>query len=396
MRSFKYLLSNPEKVKGGFEAIKILLPLGMKAMTGKMPSRECYANSISDMAREKEEILQRLNWLCNKIIVPPKELLCSYPKILGDYYGPQWSIYACVMLITSLSNVARIWPELSSKCLNRIEKLIPLLLSEEIRRYDAIEWKEDPLTSLSGNKHHLSYVSLLAWSISQYKFVGGSTKYDKLFMDCCEALSRRMRKSSDLNLKTFPNRPVFFPDMLVAIASLKIFGKLFDDRFEPVVSEWLSKCQKEWLHKRTGLISAFKYGEKVKGLRGSYTAANNFWLTHVDESFAKDQYERMKKYLSKSGKFTGINENLNKEPKLAFDPDAGPIFQGLSPSGIVFALGSSTYFEDWEFRNKMLATAQKLGGDVREENSRHYKLGEFSLCGEATALALRTNLKKII
>lgn len=393
MKSIKNLLSHPDQLKGGMEAMRLLLPLGIKALAGKIPSTEGYAVSVDTMSKEKEEILQRLNWLCDKIIVTPKELLYSYPKILGDYYGPQWSIYSCVMLITALSNVARIWPELQAKCSNRIKKLLPLLLSKEIRQYDAKEWKEDPIDSLQGNKHHLSYISLLAWSICEYKFTGGTSEYDMLLIDCCEAMERRMRKSSDLNLKTFPNRPVFFPDMLVAIASLKIFGKLFDDRFEPIVSEWLSKCKKEWLHKRTGLISSFKYGEKVKGLRGSYTAANNFWLTHVDESFAKDQYERMKKYLRKSDKFTGIKEYLNKEPKLAFDPDAGPIFQGLSPSGIVFALGSSTYFEDWEFRNKMLATAQKLGGDVREDKSRHYKLGEFSLCGEATALAMRTNLK---
>lgn len=395
MKPLKYLFKNPSMVKGGVDSMKILLPLGLKAMIGKMPPKDCYATSSETFDREKEEIMQRLNWLCERIIVAPKELLNSYPPVLGDYYGPQWSIYSCVMLITSLSNVARIWTDLQSKCINRIGKLLPLLLSKEIRQYDAKEWREDPIDSLRGNKHHLSYVSLLAWSIEMFKLAGGSNKYDQLLIDCCEALSRRMRNSPDLNLKTFPNRPVFFPDMLVAIAALKYYSRIFDGQYEPLVSEWLNKCKKEWLHKRTGLISAFKYGDKVKGIRGSYTAANNFWLTHVDESLAKNQYERMKKFLGKSDKFTGIKEYLNKEPKLAFDPDAGPIFQGLSPSGIVFALGSSTFFGDWDFRNDMLATAQKLGGDVRKDNTRHYKLGEFSLCGEATALAMRTNKRDL-
>lgn len=393
MNKLKYLVSNPAKIKGGVEAMKILLPLSLKSLTGKMPSTDCYATSKNSIDKEKEEVLHRLNWLCKRIIVNPEELLNSYPKILGDYYGPQWSIYACVMLIASLSNVTRIWPELQAKCLNRIEKLLPLLLSKELRRYDAKEWREDPIDSLSGNKDHLSYVSLLAWSISLYKLSGGCDKYDSLFKECCEAMDRRMRRSKDLNLKTFPNRPIFFPDMLVAIVALKNYGKLFDNRYEGIVKEWISRCKKEWLNKKTGLISAFKYGDKTKGLRGSYTGLSTFWLTLIDEEFALDQYNRMKKYLLKSDKVTGIKEYLNREPKLAFDPDAGPIFQGLSPSGTTFAIGSATYFEDWDFRNAMLATAQKLGGDVREENTRHYKLGEFSLCGEATALAMRTNLK---
>ena len=101
----------------------------------------------------------------------------------------------------------------------------------------------------------------------------------------------------------------------------------------------------------------------------------------------------MKQYLGKSdSKITGIREYLYKSPELAFDPNSGPVVKGMSPSGTAFEIGSATYFGDWQFRNEMLATAQKAGGDIQKKGTRHYKLGEFALVGEATVLAMRTNL----
>lgn len=165
-----------------------LAPLLLGVMSGKKPPLDDYADSKETIDREKEEILERAEWLAKKIITTPRELLESYPRVLGPYYGPQWSIYACVMYIAALSNIARIWPDQKAKSLERIEKLLPLLLSEELRRYDTREWKEDALKSLPGPKHHLTYLSLLAWSISLYRLAGGGGEYDGLFRDCCEAL----------------------------------------------------------------------------------------------------------------------------------------------------------------------------------------------------------------
>ena len=107
----KYLPSTPNLIFGGIEAIAKFAPLMLGAMAGKKPSLENYATSIQTMDKEKEEILQRAEWLSQKLITNPKDLLESYPKILGTYYGPQWSIYSCVMFIAALSNIARIWPD---------------------------------------------------------------------------------------------------------------------------------------------------------------------------------------------------------------------------------------------------------------------------------------------
>ena len=76
---------------------------------------------------------------------------------------------------------------------------------------------------------------------------------------------------------------------------------------------------------------------------------------------------------------------------LGMDIDAGPIIMNLSPSGTAFAIGSTTYFDDKDFRNKLLKTAEIAGHTVKWYDSRHYLLANVALVGEAITLAMRTN-----
>lgn len=77
-------------------------------------------------------------------------------------------------------------------------------------------------------------------------------------------------------------------------------------------------------------------------------------------------------------------------PRISFDIDAGPIVYGLSPTGIAFTMGAGTYLGDWSFRNGLLRTAEFGGHTVKSRKTRHYKLAEIMLTGEAITLAMRT------
>ena len=60
----------------------------------------------------------------------------------------------------------------------------------------------------------------------------------------------------------------------------------------------------------------------------------------------------------------------------------------------VAAKGAATYFGDWEFRYQILRTAEMVGGTKKEKGMRHYKISNMFLVGEATVLAMRTNIKR--
>ena len=89
----------------------------------------------------------------------------------------------------------------------------------------------------------------------------------------------------------------------------------------------------------------------------------------------------------------GIKEYLKASPKFKMDMDAGPIIYGFSPSGSAWAIGSATYFEEWETRSRLLRTAEMAGGSVKRNGKRHYRLANFALVGEAAVLGMRTNRK---
>ena len=63
-------------------------------------------------------------------------------------------------------------------------------------------------------------------------------------------------------------------------------------------------------------------------------------------------------------KVCGIKEFIRKSSTLSFDINAGPIVEGLSASGTAWAIGSATYFKDWEFRSQMLRTAEIAGNTI--------------------------------
>ena len=71
----------------------------------------------SSWQEEKTELLERANWLYEKIIVEPEQLLKEVPSILGTMYGGQWALYACSMLASSLVNISKLYPEEKNQAL---------------------------------------------------------------------------------------------------------------------------------------------------------------------------------------------------------------------------------------------------------------------------------------
>ena len=347
---------------------------------------------------EREDILERADWLCKNIVGDPGHLLKKMPLFLGKQYGGQWAIYSCCHLSIALNNISVLYPETKALYLEYQERIVDLVMSPEIRKYDTMQWKEDALLTLVGDKSHMTYISLLACIITNYKSMGGSNKYDEVLDKCCRTLQRRMLKRSDLCLPSFPNGIVFIPDMMFAIIALCNYSRLYNNEFVDIVTLWLDKIKKNCLHKGTGLIISKMYDKwNSRSVRGSYAALNCYCLTQIDSGFAKEQYSRMKSVMMKTEKIgninvCGIKEYLRKSPDFEFNIDAGPIVKGLSPSGSAWAIGSATYFKDWGFRNQLLSTAEVAGKTIKENGTRHYKLSEIAIVGEAVVLAMRTNV----
>lgn len=358
-----------------------------------------------DWEQERDDILERANWLCKKIITSPETLIDEAPSMIGREYQGEWAIYCCSMLTHALTNISYLYPDKKAKCPELIAKMIEMVNTPAMREYDTLQWKEDAMESLDSPKHHMTYTSILAWMISNYKMAGGDERYDELFHKLCAALNRHMKESRyDLNLLSFPNKPIWLPDMLVTIVALSNYGRLYNGKYNDTLNIWLDNAKSKWIHKDSGLLAGQLPGQsrrvKVMVIRGSHSALNCSYLTMVDEDFAREQYRQMCKVLRKEvsimGKtICGVKEYLHKSYDFKVMPgDAGLVFKGISAGGTAFAIGAATYFGDWEFRYQILRTAELVGGTEKMKRMRHYKMANMFLVGEATMLAMRTNIKR--
>lgn len=195
--------------------------------------------SIGSHEKEKTDILQRRNWLVDKIVVEPRQLLKDMPGGLSLQFQGEWALYSCSMLTKALTNIAILYPETKQESINTIDTLIRIVKSPELRLYDKMRWGEDPLDSIAGDKSHISYLSHLAWMIGNYRKIGGGDNYNALHDSLCEAMNRRILTSECMNLPTYPGEDIYIPDMLVAIVALSDYAQLNNEKYQNTVNRWI-------------------------------------------------------------------------------------------------------------------------------------------------------------
>ena len=362
------------------------------------------ALSVSWMCRnhgsiesEKADIIERRNYLVNELVTTPQEVLGEMPAGIGTQFQGEWALYSCSMLSAALVNISHLYPETKEENLQHIDRLINIVMSPELRNYDTMRWNEDPLESLHGDNSHVSYLSHLAWMICGYKEIGSNNKYDKLLSNLCMTMNHRILLSKGLNLPTYPDESIYIPDMLVAIVALDKYADMNNGKYRSTVNKWVVKAQKEWIDKETGLLASFvdENGKQYEGapIKGSYSALNCYYLTFIDEDFAKQQHEKLKSLFWKDKFATGLKEYWDRPCPIGLDMDAGPIILELSPSGTAFFAGSSTFFNDSGVRTGILKTAEIAGHTIKIGDKRHYLLANIALVGETIMLAMRTHVK---
>ena len=378
--------------------IKMLILLFIIAVliVAKITWVSCSTSNHGSFDGEKKEIIRRANYLTSMACTNPQDLLNEMPSGIGEQFQGEWALYTCSMTSAALANIAILYPQNKELSIKFISQIIDIAMSEEIREYDRLRWREDPKDGIYGNLSHISYYSHLAWMISRYKQIGGDGKYDDLYHSLCKAMNRRIRQSKSLNLPTYPGEYIYIPDMLVAIVALANYSSQYDGKYSTTVNMWVERAKKEWIDKETGLVASFleAYNDSVQivlPVKGSYSALNCYYLSLVDPEFAKEQYDCLMKNYKQGFPFAGIKEYHDKTCLFGMDIDAAPIIFNLSPSGTAFTIGCATSLDDMEFRNKLLKTAEIGGSTVTWFGKSHYLLANLALVGEAIVLAMRTS-----
>ncbi len=356
----------------------------------------CATSGQGSWDGEKKDIIRRANYLTAKVATSPQDLLDEMPSAIGEQFQGEWALYSCSMTCAALANIAILYPQNKDMSVKYIGEIIDIAMSEEIREYDKLRWKEDPMEGIYGDLSHISYYSHLAWMISRYKQIGGDGKYDGLYHSLCKAMNRRIRQSSYLNCKTYPGELVYIPDMLVAIVALHNYSRQYKGEYDTTVKMWIERAKNEWLDEETGMLASFLEAENgitqiVKPVKGSYSALNCYYLSLIDPDFAKEQYDSFIKHFKKGFPVAGISEYHDSYTMFGVDIDAGPVVLNYSPSGTAFALGAATSLGDTTFRKKLLNTIEIGGSTLTWFSKSHYMVSDLAVVAEAILLAMRTS-----
>lgn len=118
-----------------------------------------------DFESEKTDIMARRDFLIEKVMTSPQKLIDEMPAIVGSQFQGEWALYSCSMLSAALVNTTLIYDEDREANIARIDSLIKIVMSPELRAYDRERWGEDSLETLDGKESHVSYLSHLAWMI---------------------------------------------------------------------------------------------------------------------------------------------------------------------------------------------------------------------------------------
>lgn len=155
---------------------------------------------------------------------------------------------------------------------------------------------------------------------------------------------------------------------------------------------FLYNLKTKYIEPNTGLLSSTISRNLTTGrTSGAYSGLNTTGLASLDKRFGEEQLQKLKDNLIIAyGEYAAVKEYLNRNPKLTFDIDAGPVVYGISPTGTAFAIGAATYLGDWELRQRLLSTAALAGGNSSGRKCQHYRLAEIMLTGEAITFAMRT------
>lgn len=284
----------------------------------------------------------------------------------GAPFDGEWLLVEHSFTIAAATNLAFRHPEQLDARRVEVKRWLESLLRADTRTFDTKKWNEDALTSLESAHGHVGFLGHLSWALGASCLLGNELPV--VAVPVADALARRFDASPSALLETYPGE-TYVPDNVVAIAGLSL----------------LQRCRRaERLDPKTCVL-VFAPGQLGRGSGAAWMA---YFLTFIDEPFAREQFTALHREFGAPLPFGAFA--LREWPRgveRGGDVDSGPLVFGLSPSGTGFALAGAAFSNDEVQLRAMLTTAEFVGTSVGSEQRRYL----FSpLVGDAITLATRT------
>jgi len=188
-------------------------------------------------------------------------------------------------------------------------------------------------------------------------------------------IGHRMRSNPLMAMESYPDECWTF-DAAVALVAFKVADRLDGADHSALCQQWVALARQKLVDKRTGLLlSTYQIdGTPLYGPEGSTLWMAAHCLQAVDETFARDQYDRARRELGRITLGFGYGLEWPASWQGPMDVDSGVVIPWLGvsagSSGMAFLAASS--FHDWDFLQALAATLDMAAFPSRQNGRLRY------------------------
>jgi hypothetical protein len=314
----------------------------------------------------------------------------------------EWDFMGRSFLVWSLANMGLREPAQKPVCLETMDRII----AETLR----LEQSEGMFVFLMSYAKANSYVvqparSLfidgeIAFMLAARRLLEEYDDYKPLLAERVKVIAAGLRRSPNLALESYPNECWTF-DHCVALAALRLADRLDGTDHDALIRDWLAMAQRRLVDPDSGLlVSSFTTdAQPLDGPEGSTLWMVAHCLQLLDETFARDQYERTSRQLGEITLGFGYAHEWPRTWRGPADIDSGPIvpFFNISAGSSGMALIGASAFADEPFLGALATTLNFAAFPSQQSGRLKYcasnQVGDAALLYAATLGPLWTKAK---
>lgn len=287
-------------------------------------------------------------------------------------FDQEWAFGTFQMAALGFAQHAASHPDSRADDVERMDRCIERVISEEGRAFDRGSWGHDPLADLDSFRGHIAWYGYTNLVLSSRRALDPNGPSAALNDQLSAAIIRRLE--ADLLPETYPGEryPV---DVSAAVASVGLWARTTGLPEPAILATWRAALADRWMLDGLLIQSADTDGVPRDLPRGSGTFLASWFLSFWDAGLGASMYTSGRDHLfTEMGPLSAMRE-YPRGISGNGDIDSGPIVAGMGVSATGFAIGAARAAGDVATAEKLEATARLIGRPTEENGQLHWQTG---------------------
>jgi hypothetical protein len=207
------------------------------------------------------------------------------------------------------------------------------------------------------------------------RLVEEKAEYQRVLQERVDAMVARMKQSPVLSAESYPDECWTFCNA-IGLAAIKASDRLDGTDHSGFLRDWLAGARRKLIHPETGLlISSYQLdGTPMDGPEGSSIWVVAHCLRLLDEDFARDQYRRARKELSRDLCGFAWSREWPISWRGSLDVDSGAVipFLDISAGGSGLAFVAASSFGDRDYLSRLRTTLDFAAFPLKRDGALKY------------------------